>query len=167
MNPAASKPRTPPPQEPELCPFVVAVDNREQAPFRFQNFHSDADKRYRPLIVRTKKKTLRTGDYSIVGMEHLVTVERKSLVDAYGTFGADRKRFERELERMTEFQHAAVVIEASWSAIIGSPPPHSKLLPKTVYRSVIAWSQRYGVHFWDCPSRSFAERTTFRILEAQ
>lgn len=163
--PNSSKPKSAPPDKPVICPFVVAIDTREQAPYHFQNLESDAAKSYRPLIVRSKVMTLETGDYSIVGHENRVCVERKSLPDAYGTFGGGRARFERELDRMSEMDFAAVVIEASWSTIIGHPPKQSKLLPKTVYRSVLAWSQRYGVHFWDCPTRGFAERTTFRILE--
>lgn len=46
------------------------------------------------------------------------------------------------------------------------PPRRSKLSPRTVYRSVIAWQQRYPrVHWWFCPSRAFAEVTTFRLFE--
>lgn len=163
--PNSSLPRTRPPEEPVICPFIVAVDTREQAPYHFQDLEADADKGYRPLIVRDQRMTLRTGDYSIVGLQDNVTIERKSLEDAYGTFGSGRERFERELERMAEMDFAAVVIEASWSHLIGRPPKRSRLQPKTVYRSIIAWQQRYGVHFWDCPTRSFAERTTFRLLE--
>ncbi len=165
----SSAPRTAPPQQPVICPFVVAIDTREQAPYHFQNFDADSNKKYRPLIVRSKMQTLKTGDYSIIGLEDVITVERKSLDDAYGTFGSGRQRFERELERMADMisngGFAAVVIEASWSKIISRPPERSKLKPKTIYRSVLAWQQRYGVHFWDCPTRAFAERTTFRILD--
>jgi ERCC4-type nuclease len=42
----------------------------------------------------------------------------------------------------------------------------SNLNPKTIYRSVIAWQQRYPrIHWWMMPTRGFAERTVLRILE--
>ena len=149
-----------------LCPWTVVVDSREQAPYHFHNFRADAIQKYRPLVVRTVVAGLASGDYSIEGFENRVAVERKSLADLYGTLGGGRERFERELQRLGEMEFAAVVIEAGWPAIIGSPPPQSKLLPKTVYRSVIAWQQEFPtVHWWACESRDFAERTTFRILE--
>ena len=63
-------------------------------------------------------------------------------------------------------EDAAVVVEAEWSEVLGSPPPHTQLTPKTVYRSVIAWQQRYpSIHWWFCADRRLAEVTTFRILE--
>ena len=149
-----------------LCPFTIIVDSREQAPYHFRGFKADAIQKYRPLVVRTVVAGLASGDYSIEGFEDRVACERKSLADLYGTLGGGRERFERELQRLAEMEFAAVVIEADWNAIIGSPPPQSKLLPKTVYRSIIAWQQEFPtVHWWACESRDFAERTTFRILE--
>jgi len=152
--------------EPIIAPFTVIVDNSEQHPFSFRNFRSDAHKKFRPLVVPIVVRSLDTGDYSIEGLEHLVTVERKSLQDLYGTLGQQRDRFERELVRMSEMDFGAVVIEASWGTILAKPPPHSNLLPKTVFRSVLAWQQRFpNVHWWACDTRWFAEQTTFRILE--
>jgi hypothetical protein len=95
-----------------------------------------------------------------------VAIERKSLADLYSTLGQGRQRFARELERLNGYEFTAVVVEAEWSVVIGSPPAYSQLLPKTVYRSVIAWQVRYPkVHWWFVPGRDFAEVTTFRLLE--
>jgi len=135
--------------------FCIIIDTREQIPYTFESISQGI----------TEKKTLKTGDYSLKGFEDIVCVERKTLSDAYGTFGKGRARFEKELERMMAYQYAAVVIEADWHTIIKAPPRRSRLNPKTVHASVITWQQRFGVHFWTCPNRQFAERTTFRILE--
>lgn len=149
-----------------VCPFSVCVDRREQAPYSFLNIKSDAANGQAPLIVRTATETLESGDYSISGYEHRIAVERKSLEDAYSTFSHGRARFERELARLQLLDFAAVVIEAGWGRILGSPPAHSRLLPKSVFRSIIAWQQRFpGVHWLTCPDRRFAEIATFRILE--
>jgi hypothetical protein len=39
------------------------------------------------------------------------------------------------------------------------------LHPQAVLASVIAWSQRFRVHFFTCPDREFAERFTYRLLD--
>jgi hypothetical protein len=150
----------------DVVGFTVVVDTREQHPFTFQGLTGDASSESRPLIVPTRPGTLESGDYSVEGLEHAVAVERKSLADLYGTIGAGRDRFVRELERLDRMEFAAVVIEGGWPSIIGNPPPQSKITPKIVYRSIIAWGQRFPrVHWWPCPTRTFAERTTFRILQ--
>jgi len=149
-----------------IAPFTILIDTREQHPFVFRGFTADAKEKNRPLVVPMKYVTLKTGDYSISGYTDQVAVERKSLVDAYQTFGRERDRFERELVRLNEMDFAAVVIEAGWSSIISNPPPHTSVRPKTIYRSVLAWQQRFThVHWWACNTRGFAERTTLRILQ--
>lgn len=163
---------------PVYCDFTIVVDTREQYPYHFTGFTADYEQKPRdakelvvPLIIETERRGLKTGDYSIDGLEDFVTIERKELADLFQTLTWERKRFERELIRMSEMDFAAVVIEASWGSIINGPPrdiaaEDAKKLSKTVYRSVIALQQRFpNVHWWDCPTRSFAERTTFRILE--
>lgn len=157
--------------EPIVCPFTVVVDTREQHPWSFRRVSADARQDNRPLVVRTVRNALPTGDYSIEGLESQVTIERKSLADAYGTFGGGRDRWERELERMASFSFAAVVIEAGWPSILHYTPPHEsasgrRFTGKMFYRSVIAWQQRHGnVHWWFCDTLDFAERTAFRMLE--
>jgi ERCC4-type nuclease len=136
--------------------LIVIKDTREKTGYTFASISP---------LPEVEIKTLKTGDYSVKGMEKAVTVERKSFIDAFGTFGKGRKRFEKELERMSHMQYACVVIEADWTPILRSPPKWSAMNPKSIYASIIAWQQRYGVHFWLCPNRAFAEKTTFRILE--
>jgi DNA excision repair protein ERCC-4 len=68
-------------------PFIIAVDSREQRPFTFDAWP-------------TAPATLAAGDYSIVGLEEHVAIERKSLDDLAGCCGRDRDRFKRELHRL-------------------------------------------------------------------
>jgi ERCC4-type nuclease len=125
----------------------------------------------RPLKVDWEWTTLQTGDYSIKGLESRVCIERKSLADLYNSCGQGRERFEREHQRLAEMEFAAVVIEADFRMMLHSPPEHSKLKPKCVYRTMLSWMIRYGVHWLPAGgytpkrSRRLAEITTFRLLE--
>lgn len=157
---------------PAICPFTVVIDTREQAPFTFRGLRNDSDRKYRPLVVRSVVQGLPTGDYSIEGFEHRISVERKSLPDAFSTFTTDRERFERELVRLNFMDFGAVVIEAGWDALIDGPEridrteQHRRVIGKTVYRSILAWAQRFPrVHWFPMPTRQEAEHTTFRLLE--
>jgi len=141
--------------------MIIVVDNREQHPFTFQGIKPSKEAPA-PKIVNG---TLHTGDYSLQGYEDLITIERKSLVDLYSTFGKGRERFERELERMSHMKFAGVAIEAGWDEILNRPPSRSKLPPKVIFVSITVWEQRYGVHFWPCENRELAERKTYRALE--
>jgi len=134
----------------------IVIDTREQLPYDFKNIDPP------PATIR---KALASGDYSLEGYENDIAIERKTKSDAYGTFGKGRARFERELERLSKYEFAAVVIESEWLDLIRNMPARSRLNPKTIFVSVIAWSQRFGVHFFTVPGRAFAEKLTFRLLE--
>ena len=111
---------------------AIAIDSREQNPFRF------------PSYILTEVRTLRTGDYSLVGFEDRVAIERKSKQDAYGTIGSGRGRFTRELERLHALDYGAIVVESSLPDFLAQPP-FSGLHPHAAVNSLIAWSIRYRV----------------------
>lgn len=147
-------------------PAVILTDTREQRPYPFDAIPADVEHGGGLWRVRTEARALPSGDYSLDGFAHRIAVERKSVGDLFGTLSAGRGRFVRELERLAAFDFAAVVIEGDWHTITTDPPARSQLPPRAVFRSVLAWQQRYPrVHWWPCPSREFAEVTTFRILE--
>jgi len=167
-SPAAAIDLTP--ADVQVCPFTVVIDNREGAPYPFTNLRSDASDGNRKIYVPRRFVHLETGDYSIEGCESKICVERKSLEDLFSTLGQGRERFEREHERMAEINstpggHACVVVEADWKTAMFCPPEHSRLSPKTVFRTWLAWRNRYGVEWLFMGDRRMAEITTFRILE--
>ena len=129
--------------------FIIVIDSREQLPYAFE---------------RSVVRALKAGDYSVLGMETRIAVERKSKADAYGTIGKGRRRFVRELERMGTYEYAAIVIECTLSSFL-RPPNRSSLNPRSAINSLIAWSIRYGVHLFFADSRELARGLTYRILE--
>lgn len=168
-------------------PRTVLIDTREQLPLVFADIAPSGDEtecgQWRvPYLftevpadaqagggvwrVKTERITLASGDYSLDGYATAVAVERKSKADLFHTISQGRARFLRELERLNEMTFAAVVVEREWSDVFANPPKHSRMSPRSVYRSVLAWQQRFPrVHWIMCPSREFAEVTTFRVLE--
>lgn len=162
--PSTRSPKSP--REPIVCPFTIIVDTREQAPYDFKNYCTDADQGYREMVVLTHLQALPSGDYSIRGFENRIAIERKSKEDLFGTLGSGRERFIRELERLNKLDAAWVIIEATEPDIHESPPERSRLNPKTISRSISAWELEFPrIHWRFMGSRNFAEATTLRILE--
>ena len=146
------------------APFTIAIDTREQRPYTFAGIRDNS----RSVSVARKVTTLHSGDYSIVGCETEIAIERKSKADLFGTLGKGRERFERELQRLNggEYKFALILVECEWSEVFEYPPARSKLSPKVVFRTVNAWEQRYrGVHWSFMPSRELAEVKAYRCLE--
>lgn len=141
--------------------FVTVIDTREQAPFVFQGITGP---RGRALEIATSRSGLKTGDYSIRGLEDAIAIERKSKTDLYGTVGRGRRRFERELDRLAAMGAPAVVLECDLASLL-HPPGRSQVAPSSVLNSLIAWSVRHRLPVWPCPSRRFAEIVTFRLLQ--
>ena len=132
---------------PEVC-FVI--DDRERLPYDLS-----------PAITRR----LATGDYSLVGCEHRIAIERKTHADAYGSLsGRARDRFQRELVRLGALEYGAIVIEASLHELL-VPARFSRLHPRAAITSLLAWSVRYGVHVFFAGDREHAMATTRQLLE--
>ena len=139
-----------------MSDFCIIIDSREQTPFTFD---------WVDPVPATKVQGLSTGDYSLDGFEDKVCIERKSITDLFGSVGRGRKRFRKEYERMQDFYFAAVIIESDWKDIYRNPPSRSKMDPRSILRTLIAWGMRYGVQTWACPGRTFAERLTYIMLD--
>lgn len=144
----------------------MVVDTREQRPYGFAGLKDNAVDGYAPkLIVPSVRGTLNTGDYSILGYEDSITIERKSKGDLYGSVSQSRDNFVGRLERMQSFAFAAVVVEASWDELLTQPPSHTNYRPKSLCRTIQAWITRYHVHWLMVPNREYAEAFTFRLLQ--
>lgn len=171
-SPAARPPRGKGGKEgPVTAPFTIVVDMDEKKPYRFEGMRTNKDAGHRPIVVplEFKKRKLPVGDYTIVGMENRIIIERKSKSDLYGSIGR-RKNFIGRLEEMEAIArhplggYAAVMVEASDPDLLVAPP-FAKIAPLNISRTIISWRLTYGVDWWFMASRERAEATTFRILE--
>ena len=93
---------------------VALVDTREQYPFpllaNHPNWFSDE-----------KRATMKTGDYTVEGMEELLILERKSLPDIVACTVSDRRRFLANCARLATFRWKAILVEASYEDIKRGP----------------------------------------------
>jgi ERCC4-type nuclease len=123
------------------------VDLRERRPYRFHGAIT---------------KALSTGDYSILGLENCIALERKSLPDLLSVIGQSRRRFERELNRLAQIQYAAIVVEGNFADLFANK--RSKLHLKTVFGTLVAWSWHHGIPIWFACNRALAEQLTLKLL---
>lgn len=146
------------------CQFAVVVDSREQAPYRFTGILDD--KTCLEIVVPLRHYGLKSGDYSIAGLEDVVAVERKSLKDFYQSISSERDRFEREIARLNEsYRYALVVIEGDYEAI-ANPQGFTTVAAKTAFRTIQSWEVRYPMVHWKwLPNRRVSEVYTYRQLE--
>lgn len=150
----------------EATPYTVVIDSREGLPYSFTRPLEVRHPRRRTLAVQTTRAGLASGDYSLVGFESRIAIERKSVADLFNTLGSGRGRFQRELARLSSYSFSAIVVESEWSSIFRSPPPHSQMDPRTIFMTVVSWQQTYPhVHWWFVESREVGEAVTIRMLD--
>lgn len=135
--------------KPQHAPAIV-IDTREQAPYQFDH--------------PAERRKLDTGDYSIVGLERAVAVERKELGDFLNCIGQSRERFERELERSRGMRRLWVMVEGTLSQIaVGDY--RSQVTPASVLGTIAAWENRFdAVRICFAGSRSLGQHMTYRLL---
>lgn len=175
------------PTEPVIvCPFIVAVDSNESAPWTFQNITDTASGR--EIIIRTRYMSLgrypnSRGDYSIVGLTDEVGIERKSIDDLIGTvcgwqtkwekengIPGRRDRFAKENENLAALKCAAVIVEGTIEDVLDSVTQHGV---RTVSEDRVALNRTYldwqAIEYrvpWLCfKSRRWAEVEAFRLLD--
>jgi len=133
----------------KLAPTII-IDSREQCPWEFHN-------------LRSERAALSTGDYSIVGLTHLIAVERKSLDDLLACVGIHRDRFRRELARLRGFRFRTLIVEAS-HADLEAGQWRSQIKPASVLGSLAAWTARYSLPVWLAGDHQAAGRFAEKYL---
>ena len=111
----------------------------------------------------TITKKLDTGDYSLLGMETEIAVERKTLDDLVGCLTKGRERFERELERSTGLDYFCVIVEAGYSQLVLGDY-RSRLNTKSAIESISTFEIRYSTHFLFAGNRELAARKAESLL---
>ena len=118
-----------------MLPTIV-VDTREETPLRFKRLPSIRD-------------GMRTGDYSVVGMKELFSVERKTIEDLVSCCintkpKCNRDRFERELHRLRGYWFRRLLVVGRRADII-MHNYRSEISPASILGTLATFEVRYQV----------------------
>jgi len=117
----------------EPIPLIFPViDQQEKKPYIFK---------------QAIRKYLKTGDYSLEGLEDEMTVERKSLEDWIGSMTIHREREERKFQRMSEMSYSALVLESTIDEMKAGVWV-SKTHPNSVINTALGWCLKYRMHLF-------------------
>lgn len=130
--------------------ITAVIDTREQTPLVLA-----------PLKV--EYGTLKTGDYSVLGLESKICIERKALQDMIMCCGKERDRFERELDRMKAFKYRAIAVEGDWSQI-EMKTYRGTMHPNAIMGTLLAWAMSAQVPIMMLGSHERCGRFVSRML---
>lgn len=94
---------------------------------------------------------LKTGDYTLINYEDILSIERKKdFSELWGNYSADRRyQFEEEMIRMSDLKYAYVLIESNFNSDIMklSPPQFSKGVPgKALVKWLVNLAIKYNIN---------------------
>ena len=112
---------------------------------------------------------LDVGDYSIVGLENLVCVERKTIGDLWGTLG-NQKNYERFIREWTRaVNHKKFLIIEGTLADVDGGYRFSKVSPENIHGKLISLQIKHGVHVIFAGrtdvARSYARRLLIKLYK--
>lgn len=110
---------------------IIIIDTREQMPLHFEN-------------VKSKRATLKTGDYSLLGYEHEFSIERKTVSDLVGSLTKGRPRFMAEMYRLQNFKFKRLLIIGS-RAQIEKGDYRSNAHPAAILASLAVIEVRFNI----------------------
>ena len=120
---------------------IVLVDTREQEPFPLYVNHPN-------WIGGERRATLKTGDYTVKGMERLLCLERKNLADLVACTVTYRRRFLSACGRLARFPWKAILVEATFEDIKGGFEAFnipSEVHPNAVCGTLDAIEAKFGI----------------------
>lgn len=104
--------------------YTVIRDTREKLGHGW-NFEISRPNKNPPKCAGQIIDTLTTGDYSVVGYDDMLIVERKNdFSELWGNF-LERKRFEREMDRLRAYRYRLVIVESVMTPEVLSLSPAS------------------------------------------
>ena len=146
--------------------YTVIRDTREQEGYYFSEYD---------LCLGMVDQKLDTGDYSIVGLEDKVCIERKGCVEELAiNLGQKKHTFLREIERMKDCPHKFIILEFSLSELIDFPensriPEKSKnsvkITGKYMLKCLMEFQLYDNIHVIFCGNKYNAFLTVSSLLK--
>ena len=121
---------------------TIVIDSAEHMGYTFGRFTN--------WFSGTVRRRLSVGDYTLLGMEKEIAVERKTLPDLVNSIIQERGNFISRCEKLSSFKKKCFVIEGTLS-LLKTPYEESHAHPNAVLGSIIAAQERWDipVHFLD------------------
>jgi hypothetical protein len=133
--------------------FTIIIDTREQQPWNFNDY------------TKAHKK-LDTGDYSIEGLEHILTIERKKSSSEFAT-NIVESRFKDVVMRLSQFKYSFLLLEFNLEDLLiypeGSTVPKRmwdkvKITPSFLIKNILELQLNHNIKVIFCGSASNAEK---------
>lgn len=140
--------------------FTIIIDTREQQPWSFDNY------------TKAHKK-LDTGDYSIEGLENILTIERKKSSSEFAT-NIVESRFKDVIMRLSQFKYSFLLLEFNLEDLliypIGSTVPKKmwdkvKITPAFLIKNILELQLNHNIKVIFCGNASNAEKIAEFILK--
>ena len=147
--------------------FTIIKDTREKDGWNFEFYDN---------CKGVEIRGLKTGDYTVEGLEESLCIERKASTAEISTnLGKERKRFEAELERMSKFSFSYILCEFSCENLMEFPKnstipyPRWKYLRmngKRMYSLLRSYEENYGIEVVFCNNKNEAELKAMEIFNS-
>ena len=145
--------------------FVIIEDTREKNGWDFDGFEE---------CKATIQRGLKTGDYTLEGLEDVLCIERKASTGELAmNLGKKQKQFDAEIERMSEFRWAYILCEFSIDNLMQFPkgstiPPrrwkYLRMNGKFMWRKICEYKEQYGIETLFCDTKENAEESAMQIF---
>jgi hypothetical protein len=144
--------------------ITVLRDNKEKIPWDF-SIYGFAE----------KKIHLKTGDYTVEGLEDIICIERKRNTGEISlNLGRLSKQFKAEFERMEQFRFRYLICEFSADSL--AKFPQGSGIPKRMWKKLRMngkfmikrlneWCEQYGVELIFCNTKLDAEQEAAHIIK--
>jgi len=129
------------------------IDKREQTPWLFKQM--DAQITY---------SILQYGDYSILGHQDQITIERKNINDLFSSIGRNHEDFMRKMKVLSEFKSKALVIEATYEQVVHPHKNYSRLEPAAVIGTLAKTISVYNVPVIFAGGRRHAQQFVYSMF---
>jgi ERCC4-type nuclease len=118
---------------------------------------------YGPVLCQWLTPQLFLGDYTLLGMEKEIAVERKTISDLVSSIIARRGDFISKCERLSSFKKKCFVIEGTLG-LLKTPYQESGAHPNAVLGSIIAAQERWGIPVYFLDNFLLAEEFVASML---
>ena len=140
--------------------FTIIIDTREQQPWLFENYAQ-------------ANRKLDAGDYSIEGLETVLSIERKKSVSEIAN-NIVEPRFKDAISRLAQLKYSFLLLEFDIEDVlnypVGSTLPRKlwdkvKVSPSFLMKHVLDWQIVHNIHVMFCGDSLSANKTAEYILK--